>query len=66
MDSRERPTGDLGTVRDSDEQRQTVEAALLEIYIRRVADGRESLNLQAWSASAALLRLDVGSVLFTR
>ena len=66
VDSRERPTGDLGTVRDSDEQRQTVEAALLEIYIRRVADGRESLNLQAWSASAALLRLDVGSVLFTR
>ncbi len=41
-------------------------AALLEVYLRRVQPCRESLDLRAQSAGAALLRSDLGSALFTR
>ncbi len=41
-------------------------AALLAVFLRRVEPCRESLNMRAQSAGAALLRSNLGSALFTR
>ena len=65
-DREELPESYSGAVAGADDQPRSEEAALMRVYLRRVADNHASLNLRARSASAALVRSDVGSVLFTR